>query len=242
MGLVVLQNLVTVDHAVKEHLTTTVEGNPKVSVTECGLQVTSIFTRLKASAKSRRDRNQVGDNCHMLYALKKKDGLVTNLASVRLLTESGRQILDLLAKQIQADSIIYMPSGYSLSRILGKRCAKAFGGVLIDGVFRKTTKLEAYAMLTRADRNGDISTSEKKTLDFRLKKSDMFSLKDIPVDYRHHFTPLHLNQGFHGNIRGKVVLVDDLLATGQTLRVAADLIRNMPGVSAVEAVCLFSDV
>lgn len=242
MGLVVLENLVTVDHAVKDLLVTTVEGNPKISATECGLQVTSIFTRLKASAKSRRDRDRVGDNCHMLYALKQKDGLVTNFSSICLLVESGRQILGELARHVSVDTVVYMPSGYSLSKIMGKRCAQAFGAQLVEGVFRKTTKLEAYAMLTRAERNGDISPTDKRSLDFRLKKSVGFSLKDIPVPFRPFFNPLHLNPAFQGGVRGRVLLVDDLLASGQTLSVAAALIRGMPGVTAVSAVCMFSDV
>ena len=181
MGLVVENHLVTVDHSVKEHLVTTVDGNPKISTTECGLRVVSVFTRIKASAKGRRGRQQVGDNCHMLYALKRKDGLVTNLASVRLLAESGHQILSLIAEQMSADIVVYMPSGYSLSKIMAKRCAGVFTAQLVSGVFRKTTKLEAYEMLRRADLNGDISTTEKQSLDYRLKKSDGFSLKNIPV-------------------------------------------------------------
>ena len=242
VGLVVLANMVTVDHAVKDLLVTTVKGNPKISTIACGLQVISIFTRLKASAKVRRSRDNVGDNCHMLYALKQKNGLVTNLSSIRLLVESGRQILNTFAGQTGADTVVYMPSGYSLSKIMGKRCAQAFGAQLIEDVFRKTTKQEAYAMLTIAKKNGGVSSDEQRRLDYRLKKSVGFSLKDIPMSFRHFFNPLHLNPTFQGIVRGRVLLVDDLFASGRTLGAAAALIRSMPGVTAVNAVCIFSDV
>ena len=242
VGLVVLGNMVTVDHAVKDLLVTTVEGNPKISTLECGLQVMSVFTRLKASANVRRRRDKAGDNCHMLYALKQKNGLVTNLSSIRLLVESGRQILGTFAGQTTADTVVYMPSGYSLSKIMGKRCAQAFEAQLIGDVFRKTTKEEAYAMLKIAQESGDVSPVEQRKLDYRLKGSDGFSLKDIPTSFRHLFDPLHLNPDFQGTVHGRVLLVDDLLASGQTLRVAAALIRSMPSVTAVSAVCIFSDV
>lgn len=162
LGLVVEGHLVTVDHSVKELLVTTVSGNPKVSVTDTGMRVLSVFTRIKSSGKSRRERHVLGDNCHMLYALKQKDGLVTNRASIRMLIASGHQILDLIAGQMDADFVVYMPSGYSLSKMMAKRCASVFEAQLVEGVFRNTTKLEAFDMLSRADRNGDIPLKPRK--------------------------------------------------------------------------------
>lgn len=244
MGLVVTQNLVTVDHAVREHLITTVDGNPKTDIRECGLKVTSLFTRIKASAKKSRDRKAkvIGDNCPLLYALKGKDGLTTNITSIKRLVQSGNEILAVIAEQTEADTIVYMPSGYSLSRIVASRCASVLGAELADDVFVKSTKMEAFDMIRKAEDNGDISVEERKSLQFRLKTADSFSLKVIPVEYRHLFTPLQRNPAFRGNVTGRVVLVDDLLATGRTLTVAKEIVQAMNGVTSVEAVCLFSDV
>ncbi|WP_458373352.1 phosphoribosyltransferase [Pseudomonas laurylsulfatiphila] len=244
LGLVVTQNLVTVDHAVREHLITTVDGNPKTDIRECGLKVTSLFTRIKSSAKRSRDRKAsvIGDNCPLLYALKGKDGLTTNITSIKRLAQSGSEILAVIAAQTQADTVVYMPSGYSLSRIVASRCASVLDAELAHDVFVKSTKMEAFDMIRRAEDNGDISGDERKSLQYRLKKADGFPLKVIPVEYRHLFTPLQRNPAFRGSVTGRVVLVDDLLATGRTLTVAKEIVQAMNGVTSVEAVCLFSDV
>ncbi|KWS36141.1 hypothetical protein AL065_10580 [Pseudomonas amygdali pv. ulmi] len=203
-----------------------------------------MFTRIKDSAKKSRDRKNsaIGDNCPLLYALKGKDGLTTNISSIKRLIESGSEILAAIAQQIQADTVVYMPSGYSLSRIVASRCASIFEAQLVHDVFVKSTKLEAYEMIRRAEDNGYISVKERQKLQFRLKTADGFPLKVIPVNYRHLFTPLQRNPALGGNVSGRVVLVDDLLATGRTLTVAKEIVLAMNGVSSVEAVCLFSDV
>jgi len=242
LGLVVTQNLVTVDHAVREHLITTVDGNPKTDIRDCGLKVTSLFTRIKSSAKRSRDRSVIGDNCPLLYALKGKDGLTTNITSIKRLAQSGSEILAVIAAQTQADTVVYMPSSYSLSRIVASRCAEVLNAQLAHDVFVKSTKIEAFDMIRRAEDNGDITGDDRKSLQYRLKKADGFPLKVIPVEFRHLFTPLQRNPAFRGNVTGRVVLVDDLVATGRTLTVAKEIVQAMNGVTSVEAVCLFSDV
>lgn len=199
---------------------------------------------MKSSAKRSRHRraSAIGDNCPLLYALKGKDGLTTNISSIKRLAESGNEILDVIAAQMHADVVVYMPSGYSLSRIVASRCASKLNAQLAHDVFVKSTKLEAFDMIRRAEDSGDISRDERVSLQYRLKKVDGFPLKVIPVEYRHLFTPLQLNPAFRGNVAGRVVLVDDLLATGRTLTVAKDIVLAMNGVTSVEAVCLFSDV
>ncbi|ETU79906.1 hypothetical protein Q095_00359 [Pseudomonas aeruginosa PS50] len=168
--------------------------------------------------------------------------MTTNISSIKRLVESGSEILNVIAAQMQADVVVYMPSGYSLSRIVASRCASKLNAQLTHDVFVKSTKLEAFDMIRRAEDNGDISRDDRISLQYRLKKVEGFPLKVIPVEHRHLFTPLQLNPAFRGSVTGRVVLVDDLLATGRTLTVAKDIVLAMNGVTSVEAVCLFSDV
>lgn len=243
MGLVINGSLVTVDHAVKEHLITEPDGNPKVSTLPCGLEVTSLFTRMKASGKQRRDRSVrvIGDNCPLLYALKNKDNLHTDIESIKKICTSGYSILDGLRATISANSVVYMPSAYTLSFILAKRISNVLGATLFDNVYLKTPKIDALVMLDRAYQIGNIDRNAYKSLQFSLSKNPIFSLKDVPVHYRGIFDPVKLNPNFQGPIHGDVILVDDLLATGRTLSVARSLISS-PQVRSVQAVCLFSDV
>jgi pyrimidine operon attenuation protein/uracil phosphoribosyltransferase len=89
---------------------------------------------------------------------------------------------------------------------------------------------EALALLDRAD----ISVEEHKTLSHRLRKQltekgfqGDFSLKGIPVPYRSEFPPLCLNNTtVVNNEPQRILLVDDLLATGTTLKTAHDLVKS----------------
>lgn len=98
-------------------------------------------------------------------------------------------------------------------------------------------------MLDRAD----IDVADHKRLAFRIGKqlqsagfNGSFSMKDIPVGFRHIFTPLKISTGALTINSSRVLLVDDLLATGTTMITAADLIRQVNPRASVCGACLFS--
>lgn len=232
MGLIVQGNVVKVDHDNKEWLKTRPQGNPTKEEIG-GLTIYSLFKRLLASAKSRRKHRKIpGDNCPIIYALKGKDNLTTDITSIKLLRESYSVIVNSFQAEEPNgyDLIISMPSSHNISRLIGKRLANIFTAHHSSDFLRKLTIEEALALLDRAD----ISVEEHKTLSHRLRKQltekgfqGDFSLKGIPVPYRSGFPPLCLNNTtVVNNEPQRILLVDDLLATGTTLKTAHDLVKS----------------
>lgn len=245
MGLVIHGTHVVVDHACKDWLVTEPAGNPTEEwVGE--LRIWSVFRRRLASAKLQRDRRlkMLGDNCPIIYALKGKQGLTTDLASILHLSRSFDVILDDIANRDTDgyDAVISMPSSHPLSAMVATRFARKFSAPHLENVFRKITVEEALTMLDRAD----IDVADHKRLAFRIGKQlqsagfhGAFSLKDIPVVFRHVFTPLKINAGALSLTTLRVLLVDDLLATGTTMVTAAELIRQTIPRASICGACLF---
>ncbi|SEK56506.1 Phosphoribosyl transferase domain-containing protein [Colwellia chukchiensis] len=234
MGLVVQGSVVKVEHSNKDWLKTTPHGNPTKENIE-GLLVYSLFKRLLASRKSRRKyRDKIpGDNCPIIYALKGKDNLTTDITSIKKLRLSYATIVSVFqaSEPDGYDLVISMPSAYNISSIIGKRLARTFTAQHSYDFLRKLTIEEAFNLLDRAD----ISVEEHKTLSHRLRKQmnekgfqGDFSLKGIPVPFRSEFPPLCLNNTGIENLEPKrILLVDDLLATGTTLKTAYNLVESL---------------
>jgi hypothetical protein len=233
LGLVVQGNVVKVDHDNKEWLKTRPQGNPTKEEID-GLAVYSLFKRLLASAKSRRKHRKIpGDNCPIIYALKGKDNLTTDISSIKKLRSSYDEIVRVFkaSEPTGYDLIISMPSSHNISRIIGKRLAGVFSAHHSNDLLRKLTIEEAFTLLDRAD----ISVEDHKTLTHRLRKQMKesgfqgdFSLKGIPVHYRSEFPPLCLNNYKIAHLDPqRILLVDDLLATGTTLKTAEKLVQEV---------------
>ncbi len=249
MGLILQGQHIIVDHDCRDWLLTRPEGNPIIE--HLGdLKIYSVFKRQLLSGKRRRDRRQrqLGDNCPLIYALKGKEGLFTDIASIKKLRVSFEVILHRIAAN-EPDGyqlIISMPSAHNISHIIGRRFALEFGALHITNILRKITIEEAFRLLDRAD----ISVEDTRGIEFRIKTQAKevgfngdFSLKGIPANFRDALPPLAINMVPVLNFRPlRILLVDDLMASGTTLTTAAHIIaQQYPGAS-IHAACLFSSV
>ncbi|CFQ34406.1 Phosphoribosyl transferase domain [Yersinia bercovieri] len=249
MGLTLEGNLVTVDHSHHNWLITTPAGNPTVEMCN-GLIIYSIFKRRKASGKQQRNRKQrqLGDNCPIIYAIKGKEGLTTDVLSIKKLNLSFKTIVDDIAikEPLGYQMVISMPSAHNISHIIGKRFAKKFQSIHIKDILRKISIAEAFDLLRRAD----VSVEDSKSLSFRIKKQQTevgyqgnFSLKGIPIEFRDVLPPLSIHNRLQLEVDPtRILIVDDLLASGTTLLTAETLIKTLYPYATVHAACLFSSI
>ncbi|NIL04988.1 hypothetical protein HB976_18805 [Yersinia mollaretii] len=249
MGLTLKENLVTVDHSHNNWLVTTPAGNPTVEIYN-GLIIYSVFKRRKTSGKQQRDRalRQLGDNCPIIYALKGKEGLITDFSSIKKLNVSFKTIIKYIsALEPQGyQVVISVPSTHNISHIIGKRFSKHFRSIHLKNVLRKITIQEAFNLLDRED----INLEESKSLKFRIKKQykevgfqGFFSLKGVPTLYRDLLPPLSMNVRPQLTFTpDRILIVDDLLASGTTLETAAKIIQNLYPNAMIHAACLFSSI
>ena len=93
--------IVTVDHSHNNFSVTTTEGNPTTAIFN-GLSVTSILQR----TKGKRDKDSLGDNSPMLYALKGIGDLSTTYSSVASLLPNCFNILDQLLMNQMSNGIV----------------------------------------------------------------------------------------------------------------------------------------
>lgn len=247
MGLNIIGSYVQVDHTHNRLLITGRHANPSIThipnTSSPSLIVYSTFQRLKTPASQKHTK---GDNCHLLYALKGKNGLRTTFGDIKLLMINFDPIIeDMIQNTGKYDAVIAMPSSHKISNIYAKRLARKYQCTMLDNVFNKITILEAQTML----QNTNLSSPDKKSLNSKLKKQlnsgkIYFSLKDIPTKFREHFKPIILSSQARQILSGyqKILLADDLLSTGTTLVEGKRLILDIKPTAIINASCLFSAV
>jgi hypothetical protein len=246
MGLTIKGNKVEVDPTHNQLLNTGVNGNPFVQIIGAlpdEMYVYSTFQRHMTPRSLSRDPNiKRGDNCHLIYALKKKDKWHTTFGSVRHLRRNFTEIVAKMKadtdKHVTYDALIPMPSGHAISDLYAERIAEIYGCPVLNGVFTKITVQDARQQLARVN----LPVPEKKKLQNRLQGNGLLSIKVIPTEYRYLFTAVTLQPSQIPAGCEKILLVDDLLATGSTLLAARDQLLTVIPDAFIDATCLFSAV
>lgn len=250
MGFIVNPSgLVSVDHSINDFAETTLFRNPASATTKSHPKMTvhSAFIRRarKQASKTKGSAQVIGDNCPFIYAVKGKiPGLHINTQTIRDLVNPLNEILNKFIEQqaqnnVSYDLIVPMPSSHRISDILATRLSRKAKVTMNTSIFRKSTADDVTDMVN-TDR--DIPHNAKlniiAAINLAKQEGKSFSLGDVKTDYRHYIRPLSL----HGRIPvcEKVLLVDDLFASGRTLITARDeLLSAKPGLR-IDAFCLFS--
>lgn len=245
MGLNVIDDVVDVDHSHNRLLSTGLHGNPTVGYItgkNGDLTVYSVFRRHKApnSSKQERSTRLRGDNCHLLYALKGKDGLTTTFGAIRRLMLHFDAIVEQIVDQTgKFDVIVPMPSGHTISRTFADRLSRRYGCPVVTDMFKKISWDQARQQVA----DSPLSSPERRKVMGRLEHgAGDFALKVVPTTFREHFSPLTLDPAFLPIGCTKFLLADDLLATGRTLASARDEILAAVVGCSVAASCVFSGV
>lgn len=249
MGLVFQGTKVLIDHASKEHLVTTVAGNPKrykVENEHGDLDVFSIFTRLKATSRERRNRSVrlIGDNCPMIYALKGKDKLTTGYRSVREMLLVGTQVVQQNFTCAKDTVIVCIPSSHTIVGHLAKQLGKHLQLQVVEGLLSKASVRSAVADIEHAIK---LSKDYKERKDLQnilqhVKKQEVFALKDVPPGYRHLIAPVVIGSNLVKSPYTSILLVDDLVSTGSSLITAKNVLRSNKQGKDFTALSLFSKV
>lgn len=235
MGLEIINNVVNVTNEHNRLLNINSHINPTIQQID-SLLVYSIFQRLKSTKK-----NSIGDNCPLLFALKNQKNLTTNITSIKLLIPH----LNIIIKKIPInyDIIIPMPSKYNISSILGKRFEKINQSSQTINVFSKKTLIS----LENEVKSLLIDKRDKKIILDRISlqkdNNDItISLKDIPINLRQYLNPLRINENITNLSNKKILLIDDLLATGTTLLNAKKMLENDFMNIEIHSATLFSSI
>lgn len=251
MGLDIVNNEVRINHSHNHWLRTSTAGNPTVT-TQNGLEIHSVFKRLRPSRKMKSDKSLPGDGCPIIYAMKGKDDLKISQQTLDDLWRNAELIIPSLITNLgQVDVFVSMPSSHAISRDLGQMLAVFTGKPHIDDMFKKVSIRQANAQL--AGLSSPLERDNLKMLQSRLKKMEAsagtdladFSLKDIPARFRALFSPIIVSPAYAAGVPnyGDVCLVDDLLASGTTLTTAKNLFLSSTTSSLkVSGACLFSDL
>ncbi|ALG68058.1 phosphoribosyltransferase family protein [Beggiatoa leptomitoformis] len=240
MGIDVSPNKVVTFNATHNRLVNTnIEQIPmEHEITGC--KISCIFQRRKSSS---------GDGNPLIYALKGKDGYSISRRELTKFLGSFYVLLEKILGQKSADIIVPMPSSHPIALIIARRIARRMNNqvLILNNLFQKKTIDEVSSELEDLLQNSLLSKKECRSIEQLIArlgkvKGKMFSMKNVDIKSRAYINPLKLS--LHSPEISmtllRIIVVDDLVASGSTLSAAVNLLRELYPNAHIEGICLFS--
>ncbi|MEB2026095.1 hypothetical protein ACD588_15670 [Xanthomonas campestris pv. campestris] len=201
-----------------------------------GDAVFAIFRRVKADN---------GDGNPLIYALKGRGGFSISRREVfKFIPDMSNSITNLVP-HLTVDAIMAVPSSHGIANIVARRISKATGLPLLPCGFLKKKNSLVVSELIYRQKNVPLRKREQVAIGeiislLQKNPGQDFSMKDVKVRDRAHVEPIQWNTTIPFP-SGSLLLVDDLLATGQSLAVMSRLLLQL-GTPQVQRVCLLGSL
>lgn len=226
---------VSFDSSHERFVVTGNEKNP-TQIKFNGMQVSFVFRRIMSKSRT-------NDGNPLIYAFKGLQGYTITSREVGKFIPDFRIILRKILSDTHYDLVLPMPSKHGISSILAKRVLKhqRTGEVKKDFI-RKKTNGEVLAEL-----KGIASKKHHKEIIALRKKLETeaaghtFSMKDVHKSLRSMISPMTSSHISTVGIT-KVLLVDDLMSSGSTLKSAYHVVKGACPDAQIDALCLLSHV
>lgn len=220
-----------------ERIDNSLANNPSKQRSASGEEVFAIFRRIKS---------ENGDGNPLIYALKKKDNYSISRSEVGKFVPYLLGSISALAPHVQAGAVMAAPSNHKIAEILARRIARVIGlQILQCGFIKKKNSLVAGELQARlqdpALREGDRVPIKKIISAIEKNPHADFTMKNVNVQHRKYVEPLYWDTNVAFTQGVPLLLVDDLLASGQSIAVMKRLLIQL-GAPQVQSVCLLGSL
>ena len=215
---------------------TNINSNPTTSIVH-NIKIHSVYKRVKTKSNH-------GDGNPLIYALKNQKGYRLSRTEFKKFLYSFHFILNRLLENKNYDLILVLPSSSNIAKAVATKVSNSLTKTLnVHDIFEKQSISE---IIEKIDINVVTNKNKLKELKHQLSKlqkmdkNKTFSMKNVPPKIREYFVPLKLKAKFDFSHYKNILIVDDLLATGNSIKSARDIILTKNSKVNIEGLCLFS--